>query len=103
MSCLNVAIRKLGESLALMVKRIGGIAVEIHRCDITVEIHRYDKPIVVTAEDVGKHLKIACGIVCSVADLHYLRVSPQEVQWITPDEGIIYNVESDTDWIILTS
>lgn len=94
MSCLNVAIRKLGESLALMVKRIGGIVVEIHRCD---------KPIVVTAEDVGKHLKIACGIVCSVADLHYLRVSPQEVQWITPDEGIIYNVESDTDWIILTS
>lgn len=94
MSCLNVAIRKLGESLALMVKRIGGIA---------VEIHRYDKPIVVIAEDVGKHLKIECGIVCSVADLHYLRVSPQEVQWITPNEGIIYNVESDTDWIVLTS
>lgn len=94
MSCLSVAIKRLGESFALSPKRIGGITVEIHRCD---------KPIVVTAEDVGKHLKIACGIVCSVADLHYLRVSPQEVQWITPDEGIIYNVESDTDWIILTS
>lgn len=94
MSCLNVAIKKLGESLALMIKRIGGIA---------VEIHRYDKPIIVTASEASNHLKVVCGIVCSVADLHYLRVSPQEVQWITPDEGVIYNVESDTDWIVLTS
>lgn len=94
MSCLNITIKKLGESLALMAKRIG---------DIAVEIHRYDKPIVVIAEDAGNHLKIECGIVCSVSDLPYLRVSPQEVQWITPDEGIIYNVESDTDWVILTS
>ena len=91
MSCLSVIIKRLSESLALVVKRIGGIAVEIHRCD---------KPIVVTTEDVGKHLKIACGIVCSVADLHYLRVSPEEVQWITPDMGIVYNVMSNIDWTI---
>jgi hypothetical protein len=94
MSCLSVIIKRLSESLALVVKRIGGIAVEIHRCDA---------PIVVTASDAGKHLKVMCGIVCDVSNLHYLRVSPQEVQWITPNEGIIYNVESDTDWIVLTS
>lgn len=71
MSCLNVAIRKLGESLALMVKRIGGIAVEIHRCDA---------PMQVTYTDVGKHLIATCGIVCDVGNSHILKVSPEEGQ-----------------------
>ena len=71
MSCLNVAIRKLGESLALMVKRIGGIA---------VEISRHDTPMQVTYTDVGKHLIATCGIVCDVGDSHILKVSPEEGQ-----------------------
>lgn len=94
MSCLNITIKRLSESLNLIVQRIGGIA---------VEINRYDKPIVATATEASRHLKVVCGIVCSVADLHYLRVSPHEVQWITPDEAIVYMVESDTNWTIITS
>lgn len=94
MSCLNVIVRRLCESLNLIVERIGGIA---------VEISRYDTPMQVTYTDVGKHLIATCGIVCDVGDLRILKVSPEEVQWITPTQGVIYTVESDTNWIIVTN
>ncbi len=45
-------------------------------------------------------LKVSCGIVCDIAQLNYLNVSPEEVMWITDSEGIYYSVESNTDWII---
>ena len=71
MSCLSVIIKRLGESLALAIKRIGGIA---------VEISRHDTPMQVTYTDVGKHLIATCGIVCDVGDSHILKVSPEEGQ-----------------------
>ena len=36
--------------------------------------------------------------VCHAGTLFYLRVSPVEPQWVTPDAPIIYNVESNTTW-----
>lgn len=54
--------------------------------------------IIVTPHITG--ISVKCGIVCSLADVLYVRVSPQEVQWITEDEVIVYNVESNTNWII---
>ena len=71
MSCLNITIKRLSESLNLIVQRIGGIAVEIHRCDT---------PMQVTYTDVGKHLIATCGIVCDVGNSHILKVSPEEGQ-----------------------
>ena len=85
MACLQVEIKKLG--------------------GIEASVSRYDVPLSFEISDVLKsnHLKLSCGIVCSVGDVHYLRVSPHEVQWITPDEAIVYMVESDTNWTIVTS
>jgi hypothetical protein len=58
----------------------------------------------VNVRPLTNHLLVRCNIVCSIKNLHnYLKVSPEEVQWITPEYGIIYNVESDMDWIIVTS
>lgn len=54
--------------------------------------------IIVTPHITG--ISVKCGLVCSLADVLYVRVSPQEVQWITEDEVIVYNVESNTNWII---
>lgn len=45
-------------------------------------------------------INIKCGIVCSLADVLFIKVSPQEVQWITDNDVIVYNVESNTNWII---
>lgn len=50
---------------------------------------------------VGESLAVACSIVCNLADLYYLEVSPKDVQWITPDFGIVYRVESNTKWIVM--
>ena len=57
-------------------------------------------PIKVDAWAIYKRMKIACGIVCDAGDYKYLNVSPEEVMWITPDEGILYTVESNTSWSI---
>ena len=31
---------------------------------------------------------------------HYLRVTPEDVQWITVEYDIEYYVRSNTDWIV---
>lgn len=36
--------------------------------------------------------------VCSVGSLFYLRVTPVEPQWITPDTPLVYQVECNTAW-----
>lgn len=85
MACLQVEIKKLG--------------------GIEANVSRYDVSLSFEISDVFKnnHLKLSCGIICSVGDVHYLRVLPHEIQWITPDEAIVYMVESDTNWTIITS
>lgn len=45
-------------------------------------------------------LNIKCGVVCSLTDVMFINIFPQEVQWITTDDVVIYSVESNTDWII---
>lgn len=80
--------------LSVIAERIGGI---------TVNIKRYDTQMDATVSDIGKHLSVSCGIVCEVGDLHILKVSPEEIQWITPTQGVIYTVESNTNWTIITT
>jgi hypothetical protein len=96
MSCLSVTITNLNPPLHIGVGRLGGIK---------ANVSRYDIPFSFEISDALKrnHLKLSCGIVCSVGDIHYLYVSPDEVQWITPDEGIVYMVESNTNWNILVN
>ena len=59
MSCLVLEITNLSPSLHLEAGRLGGI---------TVEVNRHDIPLSFDISDVfkGNHLKLYCGIVCSV-------------------------------------
>ena len=56
-----------------------------------------------TSSDLGEHLKLRCSLVCSVSDLFYMNVTPAEVQWITDDMGVYFDVESNVEWIVLTT
>lgn len=47
-----------------------------------------------------KPIQISFGLVCSTAELIYMNVSPETVQWLTPDMGIIYEVTSNVNWQI---
>lgn len=95
MSCLNANIQLLTEPLVLSVGRTG---------ELSAEITMASKRLSMRVIDTVKHLNVRASIVCSVKELgRYLKVSPEDIQWITPDYGIIYSVESDSDWIIVTA
>lgn len=65
MSCLSVTITNLSPSLHLGVGRLGGIE---------ASVSRYDVPLSFEISDVYKnnHLKLSCGIVCSIIDADFL-------------------------------
>lgn len=95
MSCINLDIRVINEPLVLSMERIGGMSVGVSMASEQMSIR---------VIDTVTHPKMRVSIVCSIKELRgYLNVSPEDIQWITPDYGIIYKVESDTDWIIVTS
>lgn len=95
MSCLSVDVKLLTKPLVLFTERIGGMSAKVSLASV---------PLVMAVADIAKHPVMRCSIVCSLKELgNYLRVSPQDIQWITPEYGIVYNVESDMDWIIVTS
>lgn len=109
MSCLSVEITLLPLLLSGGVKisrTPSPLIIQITRKDgVDLKIGRATKSLALSVFDIfaDNHPKISCGIVCSLADIHYLRVSPTEVQWITPNEAILYTVESNTNWKIVTS
>ena len=95
MGCLNANITMLNMPPVLFVDRIGdGIVVNTYLAMERMAIKAFDAII---------HPIMRCTVVCSIADLHYLKVSPEEVQWFTPDYGVVYHVESDTNWIVTTN
>lgn len=72
--------------------------------ELKVGFERFGEPLSVAIDNASTPLKVRCSIVCSLKELrNYLFVSPEEVQWITQEYGIVYDVFSDADWIILTS
>ena len=50
------------------------------------------------AGHVGGIKSAACSLVCSLDGTVYLRVRPEDVQWITMEMGIDYDVISNTNW-----
>lgn len=93
MSCLNITVTNMSPPLQVEAERLGGVILTVIKSSSSLNCNIFDKLI-------DKHLKLTCGVVCTIADIHYLRVSPSDVQWITPGIGVIYQVTSDTDWII---
>lgn len=86
-SCLSASVSRIGEGIEASVKNL-------------------TQPLVASlADTVIEHLKVSCSIVCSLVDVDdYLNVSPNEIQWITDDIGVFFNVESNVDWeVIVTS
>lgn len=109
MSCLSVEITLLPRLLSgeVTISRVPSPPIiQITRKDgIEIKVDRATKRLALSVFDIfaDNHPKISCGIVCSVADINYLRVSPKDVQWISPSYGIVYTVETNTNWEIVTS
>lgn len=43
---------------------------------------------------------VTFGIVCTRSEIALLEVSPEDVQWITLDMGVVYEVTSKVSWTI---
>jgi hypothetical protein len=98
MACINVHTQDvIGSCLSSIVTRIGS--------GLSVDVSRVTNPLRVSAVDsIKEHLKARASIVCSISEVvDFLRVTPTEIQWITDDMGVFFDVESNVDWIIVTS
>lgn len=101
-SCLSVDIRKASISLDANISKIGDVfSFDVTKLDgIEVSTSLYGRYICSIISDYGSHLQVSCGIVCSLSDVFYLVVSPDEPQWITSDDNIIYDVTSNVIWTV---
>lgn len=93
---IKANINKLGQELKASIKNIGE-SIFINVSELSERIHA-------TVLNTSSGLKVKCSIICALEDVgHYLEVTPADVQWITDDMGIFYDVESNVEWIIVTS
>ena len=86
----------MGSCLSATISRVGG--------GISARIQNPCPSLGVSIADSEKHIKARCSIVCSLSEVSdFLWVTPTDIQWITDDMGVFYDVESNVDWIIVTS
>lgn len=58
----------------------------------------------INAEALRKSIDINVKfrVVCSLTQLDkFLKVTPENIQWITNDTGVYYDVESNVEWVIV--
>ena len=120
MACINVHIKNIvGSRLSATMNRIGsGLSVVINKAtsafiasaatcrnEMAVAIDKTTPAFIASAIDVvQKHLAVKTSIVCTLHEvIEFLNVTPEEIQWITDDMGVFFDVESNVDWIIVTS
>lgn len=104
-NCLNSKIKLITSNIIPLAHRIDTLYTSIDNPNPTLNIliSSHNSNSFITIEDRhSNHLRVSCGIVCDVNDTggKYLDVSPDEIQWITDDIGVIYTVYSNTDWEI---
>lgn len=117
MACINASVTTIANALSASVVTIGGgltayqhtteqAKVEISTIaqQVRASAARIGEGLNASSTRLGERLKATVSIICSLADfVAILKVSPDEVQWITDDMGVFYEVESNVEWIVLTS
>lgn len=103
MSCISVKINRISNSPIFEITRIG----ESIKGEITPLIDPLIIKHSILRENVNINIKailttikVNCSIVCNVSKDAYMKISPSEVQWLSPDWYIVYEVKSNTDWIV---
>jgi hypothetical protein len=106
MSCLSVKINKATENFSVGLDRIAGGKIIANAQKATPSLSvvlslvpRFN----VACTLLGERLKVAAGIICTLSEVKkWLKVSPNEIQWITEDTGVYFDVVSNVEWIIVT-
>ena len=101
-ACFDItASRASGISVgSKMICGIEGCRADLVSADLSVEASAV-KGLQIGAMRIHEPLDVECRLICSLPDLAvWLRVSPEEVQWITDDIGVFYDVVSNVEWIV---
>ena len=61
MSCLNITVTNMSPPLQVVAERLGGVILTVIKSSDSLNCNIFDKLI-------NKHLKLTCGIVCTIAD-----------------------------------
>ena len=112
MGCLKGYVRRIGAIKALAKRISESLSVDVVPSEfMSVAVESLSKPIVpslklsvkplsLSIADSTPHFNLTCSVVCSLENTVWLRVTPEEVQWITDDIGVFYDVESNTSWTV---
>ena len=107
MSCLSVNITRATDDLSVAVDRIAGgdMSVEMIKASPALNIALSLIPrFNVACSLIGERLKASVSIVCTLSEIkEWLKVSPQEVQWITEDMGAYFDVFSNVEWMVVAN
>lgn len=105
MSCFELNISRIGDGIDVASSRIGeGIVAEVGRAgkELQTEVREIGGRLVAKAASILEGITVRCSIVCTLEEVgHYLDVTPADIQWITDDMGVFYDVESNVEWKIL--
>ena len=91
-SCLTVTLSRIGDGLDVLSK------------GLSAQVSVINDRISAKIDTIGTGLKARCSIVCTLDEVRdFLKVTPADIQWITDDMGVFFDVESNVEWIIVTS
>ena len=106
MSCISVNITRIGEGIKASVASAKGLLspkVSLLNNSLIAKVTDIASRLKVNISRIDNALSVRCSVVCSITELkEYLNVTPSEVQWITDDIGVFFEVESNVQWIVTT-
>ena len=117
--CLSVSVTKKEKSLEASISlasdsvsaKILGLVGQCLSVSVTKKEKSLEASVSLASDSVSakilllrENLKVRCSIVCSLAEMvEYLKVSPEEVQWITDEVGVFFDVRSNVEWKVINS
>ena len=106
MSCLKVNVTHRDEPIRACVERIEDkitALIKAVETNFKVIVDRTGEQLKVITERIHDPLSVNVSVVCNLSDFYYMEVSPAEIQWITDDMGVFFDVESNVNWIVTTN
>lgn len=104
MSCLNISIEHLHNPIKAATQRIDKLTSLVCAAgeNIQVSTQKLKAQLQGITASITDSITVNINVVCSLSDFYYMDVSPGDIQWITDDTGVFYDVESNVNWIIIT-
>ena len=105
--CLSATLSRIGEGLSASVANLsGGLVATIGSLSerLIATSFKTSSELVAQVANMGDGLSVRCSIICTLDKIaDFIDVTPAEIQWITDDMGVFFDVKSNVEWIIVTS